>query len=224
MFRNVFTLLRGGAHRADERFADQTALLLLDQQLRDATAAVTAARKAVAVAIAQQQQEAQQRRALISRIEDLEHRAIEALKQDKEDLAQEAAETLALLEDERQACDVAEGQFKTEIARLKANVAAAETKLRALKRGQRLATATDQAQRLRAQVPSNGPTALAQAEATLERLRQRQTEMDLTAAAMESLDETGSPERLAEKLAQAGCGAPLKSRADDILTKLKQQL
>ncbi|MEM7750768.1 MAG: PspA/IM30 family protein, partial [Pseudomonadota bacterium] len=154
----------------------------------------------------------------------LEERAVAAIEQGKTDLAREAAETIAQLEAERDASKQAQDQFSAEIHRLKTNVREAENRLKDLQRGQRLADATDKAHRLRQQVPTTGLATLSEAEATLERLRQRQREIDLTAEAMRELDVNDSPSRISEKLAEAGCGKPIKSSTDDVFDRLSKRI
>ena len=221
MFKQIVTLFRGAAHDAAEDFTDRHALAILNQQLRDGAVAVEQARKAVAIAMAQNRQEAEQFDRLIKRIADLEERATAALDQKKDDLAREAAETIAVLEAERDASEEAQAQFSAEIARLRANVRMSEMKLRDLQRGQRLATATDKAHKLRAVAPQSSLSTLREAEETLTRLRNRQKQIDLTDAAMAEMDASGDPSAITEKLAEAGCGAPLKTSADDVLARLK---
>jgi len=223
MYKQVWTLIRGYSHSASESFTDRHALLILQQQMRDSAQVVAAARRAVALAMAQNRQEAEQYGRLVKSIDDLEERAVAAIQQGKTDLAREAAETIAQLEAERDASKLAQDQFGAEINRLKANVRQAEYRLKELQRGQRIANATDKAHRLREQVPASGLSSLSEAETTLERLRQRQREIDLTAEAMDELDIDDSPVRVREKLAEAGCGSPLKSSADDILERLTQR-
>lgn len=223
MYKQVWTLIRGYSHNASESFTDRHALLILQQQMRDAAHAVAAARKAVALAMAQNNQEAEQYGRLVKSIEDLEERAVAAIQKGKTDLAREASETIAQLEAERSASKQAQDQFTAEINRLKSNVRQAEYRLKDLQRGQRIANATDKAHRLREQVPASGLSSLSEAEATLERLRQRQREIDLTAAAMDEIDIDDSPVRIREKLAEAGCGSPIKSSADDVLERLTRR-
>lgn len=223
MYKQVWTLFRGYTHSATESFTDRHVLLILQQQMRDSAQAVASARKAVALAMAQNKQEAEQYERLLKSIADLEERAIAAIEQGKADLAREAAETIAQLEAERDASKQAQDQFAAEIDRLRANVRQAEYRLKDLQRGQRLANATDKAHRLREQVPASGLSSLSEAEASLERLRQRQREIDLTAEAMSELDLNDSPARVREKLAEAGCGKPIKSSADDVLERLSKR-
>lgn len=222
MFKSIFTLIRGRAHDRVETVVDDNAMTILRQQLRDCTQQVAVARKAVAIAVAQNKHEATQTEKLVRRIADLETRTIAAMEQGKEDLAREAAETIAILEAERDASLEAQKRFETEIARLKKSVREAEARLRELQRGQRLANATDKTQKMRDLAPANGLSSLKEAEDTLTRLRTRQQEIDATADAMDDMMTENDPSTLSERLAEAGCGAPVKSSADDVLARLKK--
>jgi len=223
MFKQMMTLFRGVTSQANEDFTDRHALAILKQQLKDAAYALDASRKAVAIAIAQNQQEANQHKQLLEQITDLENRTIQAINQGKTKLAQEAAETIALLEAEKEISSQAQDQFSTEIGRLKNIVHNAELKLKELQRGQRLATATDHTQRLHKARPNSGLSDLKDAEETLNRLRARQTQIDLTAQAINEMEKTGDPTKMTQKLAQAGCGEALNTSAQDVLKRLKKQ-
>ncbi len=224
MFRQVMTLIRGAAHEASEDFTDRNALPLLRQQIREAATALQAARKAVAVAMVQDEREQKQHKRVLGQISDLEGRAVAALEQGRDDLAQEAAESIAFLERERESGQAALDSFSSEIRRLKNIVRRSEMRLKELDRGQRVAVATDQTQKLRHSLPDSGLSALGEAEDTLERLRRRQQQSDRTGEIMDELANEGSPEKVSERLAQAGCGKPLHSGADDVLARLKKKM
>lgn len=224
MLKQFFALVRGTAYEQAEAAVDRHAVTILRQQIRDCAEAIGVARRAVAVAIAQNGQEVEQHRRLVARIEDLEERAVAALEQQKTALAREAAETIALLEGERDASEQAQKTFAIEIERLKRVVRQSEMRLRELRRGERIAAATDRTQRLREATPSSGLSALRDAEATLARLRTRQKEMEATAAAIDAMEQEGNPAALSERLAEAGCGAPVRSSADDVLARLRTRI
>src|SRR5262245_61192536 len=101
MLKILTTLFRGAAAAAEERVADQHALLLLDQQIREVAAAVDRSKKALAVAMAQEAEEARRLGTAEARIVDLETRTAEALNAGRDDLAQEGAEAIANLETDR---------------------------------------------------------------------------------------------------------------------------
>lgn len=223
MLKQFFALVRGHSHEAAEAMVDRNAMVILRQQIRDCADAIAAARRAVAVAIAQNEQEVVQFKKLVARIEDLEKRTIAAIEQEQNELAREAAETIALLEAERDASSEAQKSFGTEIERLKRIVRASEMRLRELQRGQRIVAAVDTTQRLR-ESPGSSLSALKDAEETLLRLRTRQKQIDATAAAMAEMEQSGDPAAVSEKLAAAGCGAPLRSSADAVLERLAKTI
>ncbi|MBX5172624.1 PspA/IM30 family protein [Rhizobium sp. NZLR1b] len=224
MFKLISILLRGRAHDAEQAFADRHAVPLLSQQIRDAAQQIQSARRSVAVAIAQNEQEKAQHATIVARIADLEIRACAALTKGNDGLAREAAEAIAFLEAERDASEQAQAQFTTSIDKLKAIVRASEARLQALQRGERLARATQEAQKLDVVVAGPGLATLDDAEETLARLRIRQSQNELTAAALKEMEGSIRPAGIIEKLANAGCGAALHSSADDVLARLKSRI
>ncbi len=223
MIKQLFALFLGTANEATENFTDRHGLTILRQQINDSARAVQCARKAVAIAIAQNKQEEDQYRQIVSRLEDLEGRTIIALQKGKKKIAREAAETISLLEAERDTSKNAQARFQSEIDRLKSQVRTAETRLRELKRGHRIANVTDKTQRMRGEGEVCVHSTLADAEKTLLRLQVRQNQIDSTAEAMVEMDEAGNSEQVIEKLAEAGCGASIKTSADDVLARLTRK-
>ncbi|WP_430441695.1 PspA/IM30 family protein [Shinella sp.] len=222
MFKQILTLMRGRAHEAEEAFGDRHALPILAQQIRDAARGVEAARRAVAVAIAQNRLEAENAERLAARIKDLENRTIAALEMGRDELATEAAGAIARLETELQNARQVQAEFSGGIDRLRQAVRQSEMRLSALRRGERLALARDRTRRLSNDAP--GENTLADAEATLARLEQRQREAELTAEALTTLESGPDPAALAEKLAAAGCGRPLVTSADEVLQRLRSRM
>ena len=143
MLKTLITLVRGRTALIAEEVADQNALVILDQQMRDATGALDRAKKALAVAIAQESQEAQRLDATRARIADLETRAVAAIEAGREDLATEAAEAIATLEAERDASLTARALFAAEIAKLKGHVLQQQMRFSQLERGRRIARAAE---------------------------------------------------------------------------------
>jgi phage shock protein A len=224
MFKTVLTLFRGSVAAAEEELQDRTALLILDQQMRDAGAAVERSKRTLALAIAQDQQEGRRLEATNERIADLETRASAALDGGREDLAREAAQQIAHLEADRDAAMTARTLFAQEIARLKRHVSSAEARLTELDRGRRIARASEAVRSLRrGGVEAARPyeSTLPEAEKTLQRLRERQQEAQAADEALIEIDAAAGPLATAEKLAEQGFGPRLKSTADDVLARLK---
>jgi phage shock protein A len=224
MFKTVVTLFRGSVAAAGEELEDRTALLVLDQQMRDAAAAVERSKRTLALAIAQDQQEGRRLDATNARIADLETRATAAIEGGREDLAREAAQAIADLEAERDAAVTARTLFAAEISRLKRHVANAEARISELDRGRRIARASEAMRALRRSgIEAARPyeSTLPEAEQTLKRLRERQMEAQAADDALIELDAASGPLATAEKLAEQGFGPRLKTTADDVLARLK---
>jgi len=223
MFKTLVTLMRGTSARATEMIEDQNALLILDQQIRDAAAALDRARKALAVAAAQDASEDKRIATLQADIKDLEARATAAL-DTREDLAAEAAEAIAGLEIDLAAAQSAHANFARESARLRALVRNGERRIAELERGRRTAQAAEAVRRLRTQGISTvgqNASALRDAEATLERLRRNQAEAEVADQVYDELANETGPELLKEKLEKAGFGERTKPTAASVLERLR---
>ncbi len=223
MFKTVLTLFRGSVAAAGEELEDRSALLILDQQMRDAGTAVDRSKRTLAIAIAQDQMEGRRLDATCARIADLDLRATAALDGGREDLAREAAQQIANLEADHDAAMTARTLFASEITRLKRQVAGAEARITDLDRGRRLARAAEAVRVLRrGGIEAARPyeSTLPEAENTLRRLRERQVEAQAADEALVELDTASGPLATAEKLAEQGFGPRLKSTADDVLARL----
>jgi phage shock protein A len=226
MLKTFFTLIRGSVAAAEEEWEDRSALLILDQQIRDAAAAIERGKRALALAIAQDDAEGKRLETTLGRIADLEERTVAALAGGREDLAAEAAETIAVLEADRDAIREARATFAGEISRLRASVANAGRRLSELERGRRIAQAAEAVRRLKAGQGVAGVTgdaALVDAEATLRRLRERQAEEAAVDAALQSLDEQAAPADVASRLEAAGFGKRTRTTAADVLERLRRK-
>jgi phage shock protein A len=226
MLKTLITMVRGRTAVIAEELGDQNALLILDQQMRDATGALDRAKKALAIAVAQQGQEEQRLETTRSRIADLETRAIAALGSGREDLATEAAEAIATLEAERDASLTARALFAAEIAKLKGHVLQQQMRFSQLERGRRIARAAEAVRAARRGRIEDAPIfagTLAEAEATLARLREHQVEADAAETAFDAIDAATGPVAVAEKLAAEGFGPRLKPNAADVLARLRER-
>lgn len=223
MLKMFLTFIRGGAGIAEERFVDRNALMILDQQLRDAASAFERAKKALAVAIAQDQQESARLAASNARIADLELRVSAALVAGDDGLAREGAEAIASLEADRDAAASAQALFAAEIVRLRRHVGQAQARIAELDRGRRLARASEAVRDIsRGRIEAGPPheATLAEAEQTLKRLRERQVEAEAADLALDELDGAAAAS-VTEKLAARGFGPRLRASAEDVLERLR---
>jgi phage shock protein A len=226
MLKTLITMVRGRTALIAEELGDRNALLILDQQMRDATGALDRTKKALAIALAQQGQEEQRLEATRSRIADLETRAIAAIEARREDLAEEAATAIATLEAERDASLTARALFAAEIAKLKGHVVQQQMRFSQLERGRRIAQAAEAVRVARRGRIEGAPIfagTLAEAEVTLARLREHQVEADAAETALDALGAATGPVAVAEKLSAEGLGPRLIPRAADVLARLRER-
>jgi phage shock protein A len=224
VFKTLVTIIRGATASAEREFADRNALLLLDQQIRDATNSLERAKKALALAIGHDRQEAARIVAAETRIAELEARVTAALRAGDEAIAREGAEAIAGLEADRDSYRTAKALFEPEIQSLREYVAQAQQRFLTVERGRRIAKAAQSIRIMRrGGVEEEGPhrATLSEAEATLSQLRNRQAEIRAADEALDELEAASRPETIAEKLAAKGFGPRVKATADDVLARLR---
>src|SRR6187397_1135173 len=101
MFGTIRTLMAGANARAEEKVRETYSIELIEQKIRESQAALTAAKVTLASLIQRERAEIRAVDALKKRVTDLTARVTEALGKKREDLAQEGAEAIATLENER---------------------------------------------------------------------------------------------------------------------------
>jgi phage shock protein A len=184
----------------------------LDRAMEAAGKAHVAARRALAVAIAEEERELRRREVLVGKLADLERRAVEALRGGHDDLAAQAAETIAALETETAASTQASARFAAEVTLARRDVDAQRRRLADLDRGRRLArvgVALNSA-------PRHGIDALTAAETALAKL-----EVDNHDARAIREELAPPTDRLIEQMADLGFGAPTRVRASDVMERLR---
>lgn len=221
MIDRLISTLKALMNGAVEQAGVRNDLALLSAQIRDAGAAVRAARKAVALAKAQNEQDRRRIGTVADAIADLELRAKAALAKGADPLARDAAEAIAVLEDEHAALSAAVSAFEEDIAVLTDNLRRAEARLRELERGQRVANVREHVRTASTLGAAVRQSSLTEAEDTLTRIRDRQERGMLADEALASLSALDRPKELVSRLAEAGCGAPERSSADAVLDRLQ---
>ena len=130
-----------------------------------------------------------------------------------------------MMEADRDAIREARALFAKEIARLRRDVAGASHRLAELERGRRIAHAAEAVRRLRSGGRAARPRriGLAEAEATLRRLRERQAEEAAADAAFQTLDAGTAGNSIADRLEAARFGRRTRPTAASVLERLRQR-
>ncbi|MCK4711482.1 MAG: PspA/IM30 family protein, partial [Marinosulfonomonas sp.] len=118
MFKTIKTLFAGANARAEERVRDTYSIELIEQKIREAQTGLKAAKATLASLIQRSRAEGRQIEVLETRAKDMTSRAKEALKGGREDMANEAAQAIAEMENELTLRRDTASRLETRIIRL----------------------------------------------------------------------------------------------------------
>jgi len=221
MFKTLATLINGANARNEDRVRDAFAIELIDQKIREADASLKAAKATLASLIQRQRSEDQQRQSLQNRIGDLTTRAQEALTADRDDLAQQAAESIATMENELAVRTETLRRLDQKVLRLRTSIEAGHRRIIDLKQGAIQARAVRREQSIQMRMQTNtGSSATEEAEELISRVLGQDDpfeQAEILGQINRDLNNTG----LTDRMADAGFGAPTRATADDVLSRLK---
>ena len=187
----------------------------LERSIAAAGRAHITARRALAVAMAEESREAKRRAGLVVKVDDLERRAVGALRAGREDLAVEASEAIAAIATEINASERASQRFAAEVVLARREVDAQRRRLADLDRGRRLAK-IGSALADTTHISRSGHDNLREAEAALAKVV---ADNDDARAVRNEL--APPAEQLIERLSDAGFGEASYVRPGDVLARLK---
>ena len=171
MFKTLSTLIAGANARSEDRVRDAFAIELIDQKIREADGSLKAAKATLAALIQRQRAEDAQRAKLQSRIDDLTKRAKAALDDDREDLATQAAEAIAQMENELTVRTETLRRLDQKVLRLRTSIEAGHRRIIDLKQGAIQARAVRREQTVQMKMhAANGSAATEEAEELISRV------------------------------------------------------
>jgi len=222
MFKTLATLIHGQNARAEDRVRDAFAIELIDQKIRESDHSLRAAKATLASLIQRQRSEQKQHAGLKSRIADLTRRAQDALANDRDDLAAEAARAIAGMENELALRADTLQRLDQKIMRLRSSIESGHRRIIDLKQGAIQARAVRREQDIQMQMHRSGVTASSvdEAEELIARVLGRDDPFErseILADINRDLD-GGS---IADRMADAGFGNATRSTPDDVLARLK---
>ncbi len=224
MFGTLKTLIQGANARAEDRVRAAYSIELIDQKIREATDGLKLAKATLASLIQRQRSEERQIAALQSRSADLLERARAAMISGREDLTAEAAEAVAVMENELSLRRETRARLETRVIRLQASVSSTNRRIIDLKQGSVAARAMrdEQALQTRLNTTLAGPSPLAEAEDLIAGVLGREDVYEQTEILTE-INRTLSHSDIADRLADQGFGRPMKTTAADVLSRLKSE-
>ncbi len=224
MFKTLSTLIAGVNARSEDRVRDAFAIELIDQKIREAETSLKAAKATLASLIQRQRSEIRQRDALKSRIADMMGRAKSAVEADREDLAAEAAQAVAHMENELTVRSETCERLDQKAIRLRSSIEAGHRRIIDLKQGAIQARAVRREQAIQSKLNTTiGTTSSTQdAEDLIARVMGRDDPFEQSEILRE-IDRDLGHETLADRMADNGFGRATRVTADDVLARIKTQ-
>ncbi len=221
MFKTLATLINGQHARAEDRVRDAFAIELIDQKIRESEASLRAAKATLASLIQRQRSEQRQHDGLNSRIADLSKRAKEALDNDREDMAAEAARAIASMENELAGRAETLGRLEQKVMRLRSSIESGHRRIIDLKQGAIQARAVRREQDLQSRMAIHSETgSVEEAEELISRVLGKDDPFERSEI-LADINSDLNHDTLTDRMADAGFGAATRSTADDVLARLK---
>lgn len=225
LITKIITAIRGGAREVGESIVDQNSVRIFEQEIKDADNALEKAKRDLTEVMAKEMQAARKVDQLSGDIKKHEGYAIEALEKGNEDLALEVAEKIAEYQGELEIQQKAQSSFAAHAERLKNIIKTTNKSLADFKRQLVMVKTTESVQKATTAITNNyasGSSKLLTAKESLDRIKQKQQDLDDRLAAGEILQGEFEGEDLEKKLKDAGIVED-QSKAKDILAKLKEK-
>ena len=222
MFKTLATLIHGQNARAEDRVRDAFAIELIDQKIRESENSLRAAKATLASLIQRQRSEEKQHAALKSRINDLTRRAKEALENDREDMAAEAARAIANMENELTIREQTMDRLDQKVLRLRSSIESGHRRIIDLKQGAIQARAVRREQTIQMRMVKSGASSgsVEEAEELIARVLGKDDPFERSEILAE-INRDLDGDSIADRMADAGFGSATRATADDVLARLK---
>ena len=223
VIKKMVTLLRGSMREIGDSVVDANAARIYEQEILDARHHVEQARAELTGVMAKQTQSAREIDRLRQEVARCEALAVEALDKQREDLAEEVAAKVAAAEAQLDEQTKTHAAYAVQVTRLKDLIKAAEARIREHERELAMAQTTESVYRATQSISDNlvsGGSKLAGAKQSLERIRQRHTDLADRMAAAEELEREHGDGALTRKLEDAGIG-PDAARKQQVLDRIR---
>lgn len=224
ILQKLFTAARGAVTEAGEAIADNQALRILDQEMRDADVELRKAKDALTDIMAKRKVADKKVADLNATIADYENSAMQALNQGNEALAVEVADRISQLETEKASEEAVVQEYSRTEKNLRATISKTEGNLKRMKQQVQTVKANEAVQKAQAAVAarhSGANSSMQGALGSLERIKQRQAEQSARFEAAQELADSEGTSDLDAKLAAAGIGGSGGAGANDVLARLK---
>ena len=223
LLNKIFTAIRGGVREAGEAVVDKNSVRIFEQEIKDAENALEKAKRDLTDVMAKEMQAARKVESLKADITKHEGFATQALDKGDESLALEVAQKIAEIQGELDIQQKAKDSFAAHVARLKGMIKKTTASLSDMQRQLVMVKTTESVQKATTAITENyasGSSRLLSAKESLDRIKQKQQDLDDKLAAGEALADEFGEKGLEDKLKAAGI-VDDGNKAQDILAQLK---
>lgn len=222
MFATMRTLFAGANARMEERVRDEFSIELIDQKIREAENNLKTAKLALASLIQREKSESRQIAQLETKVADLTNRAEEALDKDREDLAAQAAQAIADMQNELTRRRETVDRLEARIMQLRSSVETAHRRIMDLKQGAISARAVRREQGVQKRLVQHlgGNSAMDEADTLIKRVLGADDPFE-QGEILQSIDRGLEHGDIADQMADAGIGNATKATAAQVLAALK---
>jgi len=219
----VFTAIKGAVSETGETIADNQAIRVMDQELREASTEIDKAKTELTSIMAKRKGNARKVDELGKKIAEHEKFAAEALGKNDEDLARDICERIGIFDEQLEIEKSLLQNFTSSEQSLKTNLKKSEARLKQLKQQQDVLKATEAVQKVQSNVASRfsgSSSKMGNAMDSLDRIKKRQQERSDRFASAEELAQEASGDDLDKRMQEAGIGGR-GSKADDVMARIK---
>jgi len=223
MFGTLRTLVIGANARTEDRVKDAFAIELIDQKIRESEAQLKAAKATLAALVQRQRSEIRLLDTLKTRLDTMTTRASEAMQAGRDDMALQAAEAIATMENEAQLRQETVTRLDGQVTRLRGSLEVAHRRLIDLKQGAITARAIRREQQMQGALRTTiaNTSAADEAEELIARVIGRDDPFEQSEI-LSGIENDLSHTTLEDRMAANGFGPATKVTAQQILDRLKQ--
>lgn len=222
MFETMKTLFKGTSARTEERIRDTYSVELIDQKIREGESGLRAAKAALAGMIQRERSEVRMINVIEKRSGDLMDRAKEAVSSKRDDLAQEAAEAIAQMENELVLRRETIARLQARVIRLRQSVETTNRRIVDLKQGAVAARALRQEQGIQSRLNTTlaGKSPICEAEELIANVMNRDDPFE-QGEILREIENGLSGSDLGDRMAAEGFGPATKTTAAEVLGRIK---
>ncbi len=221
----IITAIRGGAREVGEHIVDKNSIRIFEQEIKDAQNTLEKAKRDLTTVIAHEMQTSRVIELLNTDIEKHEHYASDALEKGNEELALKIAEKIVEFQDELESQKKIQEGLSEKSGRLKNMIKQASTTLSEYERQLAMVKTTESVHKATKAITDNyasNNSTLLSAKESLDRIRQKQQDIDNKMAASEILEHELEESSLTNKLKEAGI-IQENDKAKNVLAHIKEK-